>query len=109
MQLTAEPENRPQMPATDDERAAWISHGTTMRLTLLTAAVLLCGCARVPELEDRLTPDLRGADYPALVPLEQALTPETPPAEESKALQQTLEARAARLQARADALRAAQP
>ncbi|KXF91049.1 hypothetical protein [Phaeobacter inhibens] len=76
---------------------------------LLAAAALASACARVPELEDRLTPDLRGAAYPALVPLEDALHPGTSAAEESKALEDTLEARAARLQARADRLRAAQP
>ena len=66
-------------------------------------------CVRVPELEDRLTPDLRGTAYPDLIPLESALATSPAPAKESQAIEQSLEARAARLQARADALRNAQP
>ncbi|MFS4582542.1 hypothetical protein [Phaeobacter sp. C3_T13_0] len=111
MQSPAQFEIRPEMP---ENRAAPAGAVDAIRqavpaLAMMTAAAVIAGCTRVPELEDHLTPDLRNAQYPALVPLEDALEASTLPAEESKALENTLEARAARLQARADALRAAQP
>ncbi|ATG42748.1 hypothetical protein PhaeoP18_00777 [Phaeobacter piscinae] len=109
MQSPAQPKNRLPMPIICATPASAPVRPYSRLFPLLAAAALISACARVPELEDRLTPDLRGADYPALVPLEDALQPRTPAAEESKALEDTLDARAARLQARADRLRAAQP
>lgn len=78
----------------------------TALLVLLTAVAT--ACTRVPEIEDRLTPDLRGADYPALMPLEQSVPPLPAPEEESLRLERQLDARSARLKARAEALRRAQ-
>ncbi|WP_251363773.1 hypothetical protein [Epibacterium ulvae] len=77
-------------------------------LPALMLSLVMCagvmGCSRVPELEDRLTPDLRGAAYPTLIPLGDALPPQTVPAEEGADLDAELKARAARLKARAAAL-----
>lgn len=76
---------------------------------LLAAAVAAASaCTRVPELEDRLTPDLRGAGYPTLLPLDTALQPLPPPAVASRQLEHELNARGARLQRRAEALRNAE-
>ncbi|APG46264.1 hypothetical protein [Phaeobacter porticola] len=96
----------PQAAAT---RAKTSHRPRAAHLVMVLAGLAIAGCTRVPELEDRLTPDLRGSEYPALVPLEDALQPSARPAEESKALEDNLTARAARLQARAEALRNAQP
>ncbi|WP_293573095.1 hypothetical protein [Phaeobacter sp.] len=74
-----------------------------------TLATLAVGCVRVPELEDQLTSDLRGSAYPDLVPLDTALATTVPPHQQSTAVEQSLTARAAALQQRADALRAATP
>ncbi len=77
-------------------------------LPVLMLSLFICagamGCSRVPEIEDRLTPDLRGAAYPELIPLQDALPPQTSPAEEGAELDAELKARAARLKARAAAL-----
>ncbi len=74
---------------------------------LVLLAVMATGCTRVPEIEDRLTADLRAADYPDLVPLDKALLPMPSPTEQSITLEQQLDARSARLKARAEALRRA--
>ena len=79
-----------------------------LQLTGLVALALAAACTRVPELEDRLTADLRGAPYPDLVPLEGALEPLPPPRQKAQALEQQLNARSTRLQRRAEALRAAE-
>lgn len=68
---------------------------------LLTAAA---ACTNVPELEEGITPDLRKAAYPDLVPLDGLLDPLPAPAEQSAEAQARLDARAAQLQARAKAL-----
>jgi hypothetical protein len=68
-------------------------------LTLITTA-----CTRVPELEDQLTADLKSADYPKLIPLDQALAPLPLPETQSAELEEQLLARSARLQNRARAL-----
>lgn len=79
----------------------------TVYLALITAAAI-AACTRVPELEDRLTPDLRNAPYPKLLPLDRTLEPLASPAVANEELEQQLDARAARLQRRAEALRNAE-
>lgn len=83
---------------------------------LLPALALSCGvalalaaCSRVPELEDRLSADLRSQPYPQLLPLGSALAQPALPQEQSAALSESLDARAARLQRRAEALRQRHP
>lgn len=71
---------------------------------ILGLAVGLSACSRVPEIEDQLTPDLRSASYPALIPLDTALPSKAQPAEQGAELDAELKARAARLKARASAL-----
>ena len=85
-----------------------MSHSLPM--TLLCASLsltALAGCSNDPELKNHLTPELRNADYPTLLPVED-LAPLLPaPAEESTRLENALDARANSLQRRADALRRA--
>lgn len=78
-----------------------------MRL-LKTCAVLLlaAACSNVPELEEGITPDLRRVDYPELVPIDALIAPLPAPAGQSGEIQAELDARAARLKARAQALEA---
>lgn len=71
-------------------------------------AVTAAACTRVPELEDRLTPDLRGADYPDLLPLDEALEPLDPPQQAGEDLQEELDARSDRLKRRAEAVKNAE-
>ncbi|MEL0436121.1 hypothetical protein [Phycobacter sp. K97] len=79
---------------------------TTSALLIVLAAA--CGaCTRVPEIEGRLTADLRDADYPDLLPLDQGLAPLPAPQDQSRELEEQLDARSARLKARAEALRRA--
>ncbi|MFW8594860.1 hypothetical protein [Cribrihabitans neustonicus] len=75
-----------------------------LQLTGFLALAAAAACTRVPELEDRLTPDLRDAPYPELLPLGTALEPLPPPRQQSEALEQELGARSSRLQRRARAL-----
>ncbi|WP_291737115.1 hypothetical protein, partial [Leisingera sp. F5] len=72
------------------------------RITFLLVLAAAAACTRVPELEDRLTPDLRGAGYPKLLPLNDALEPLDPPQQASSDLQDELDARSARLKRRAE-------
>jgi len=77
-------------------------------LILLCASLgfaALAGCSKSPELNNQLTPDLRNADYPPLLPIED-LAPLLPaPASESTQLEDNLNARSNNLQRRAEALR----
>ncbi|MDE4274328.1 hypothetical protein PXK47_08395 [Phaeobacter gallaeciensis] len=77
-------------------------------LGLLSAAIAVAACTRVPEIEDRLSPDMRSASYPPLLPVDQLVTPLPVPEEQSSDLEQEMAARTARLQARAEELRKAQ-
>lgn len=80
-----------------------------MRLLKSCAPLLLAAaaaCTNVPELEEGITPDLRSAAYPDLVPLDGLLEPLPAPARQSAETQAELDARAARLRARAAALEA---
>ena len=78
------------------------------RIAFLLAMTAAAACTRVPELEDRLTPDLRGAGYPELLPLNSALEPLDPPQQASTELQEELDARSARLKRRAEAVKNAE-
>jgi outer membrane murein-binding lipoprotein Lpp len=82
----------------------------SLPLTLLCASLgiaALAGCSNDPELKNQLTPELRNADYPPLLPIEE-LDPLQPlPNQESAQLEKNLNARSNSLQRRADALRRA--
>lgn len=73
-------------------------------LLALTILVALAACTQVPELEDHLTPQLRRADYPTLIPLDETLGPRPDPAAEATEIEEELAARVAALQNRARAL-----
>ena len=80
-----------------------------MRLLNSCAFLLLAAaaaCTNVPELKEGITPDLRRAAYPDLVPLQGLLEPLPAPAQQSAETEAELNARAARLRARAAALEA---
>lgn len=74
------------------------------RIMFLLAVTAAAACTRVPELEDQLTPDLRSAGYPKLLPLDTSMEPVAPPQQASGDLQQELEGRNARLKRRAKAV-----
>lgn len=76
-----------------------------MRWLVLMAVIGVSGCVDVPELGDRVPDSLKDADYPKLIPLEQALGQSVPPAEASSDVSDSLTARAAGLQRRAGLLR----
>ncbi|MDR9395368.1 MAG: hypothetical protein RI571_13805 [Roseovarius sp.] len=73
---------------------------------LLAAAVLAlaASCARFPELDETVDEDARRAPYPALIPLEGLAAPGAAPRATAPATE-ALEARAARLRARAGRIR----
>lgn len=77
-------------------------------MLLLPAAALTLACTRVPEIEDRLSPDLRASKYPTLMPLGQTVQLLANPSSQSDELEADLDARASRLRARAKALREAE-
>ena len=76
-------------------------------LTLLIAAPLgfVGACTQLPEVDERIPAHLKTADYPTLEPLHLLLPEEPPAAQASAELHDSLEARRARLQRRAAALR----
>ncbi|MCD9148625.1 hypothetical protein [Pseudophaeobacter flagellatus] len=67
----------------------------------------LTGCSNEPELNNRLTPELRAAAYPPLRPIDDLIAPQAAPEDAAEQLQKTLKARSARLDRRAEALRRA--
>ncbi|MQY42652.1 hypothetical protein GG681_08350 [Epibacterium sp. SM1969] len=75
---------------------------------LLLSLALAAACTRVPEIEDQLTDDLRNAPYPELIPLDGVVEDRAAPSEEAQELEAELARRAARLKARAAALKAAE-
>lgn len=66
--------------------------------------VTLAACTQVPELNERVAPDLRDAPYPPLIPLEAALAWPVAPAGTAEQLEQSLAGRRDGLKARARAL-----
>ncbi len=83
-----------------------MTRSPALKICACLLAFAATGCTRVPELEDQLSADLRSADYPTLVPLDQAVEPLPHPGTQSEELEQQLAARSARLQNRAGALNA---
>ncbi|GHG90352.1 hypothetical protein [Pseudodonghicola xiamenensis] len=75
------------------------------QIALLAALTAAANCTPVPELEDSVTPDLRAAPYPTLIPLEPALAQNPPEPQKAEALEQQMQARQNRLNARAQRLR----
>ncbi|WP_299967280.1 hypothetical protein [uncultured Roseobacter sp.] len=75
----------------------------------LAAFVILClaGCTRFPEIDAATDDVARDAPYVELVPLNRITDQAAPQSQESAETQETLEARAARLRARAARLKQA--
>ena len=65
---------------------------------------IMAACTQVPELNDKVSPQLKNANYPKLVPIDQALGPPVAPEEEAKKVTEQLEARRDSLKRRASAL-----
>lgn len=78
------------------------------RPALLAAAMFaaLSGCAQFPEVEAALSPEAERAAYPALLPIDDILARSAEGGIAGPDLAAALEIRAARLRARAAALRA---
>lgn len=75
----------------------------------LGTLVALTACTRIPQLEDRLPPELAGKPYPYLLPLGTALAAHPSPLQDGAALSDSLDSRAAQLRKRAEALRRRTP
>lgn len=71
------------------------------------ALATLAACSTEPELRNQLTPELRNADYPPLLPVDELVPARPAPEQAGRAVEDTLQARSTALQRRADALRAA--
>lgn len=65
---------------------------------------IMAACTQVPELNDKVSPQLKNAKYPKLVPIDQTLGPPVAPEEEAKKVTEQLEARRDSLKRRASAL-----
>jgi len=74
---------------------------------MICVTLPLTGCTNEPELQSQVTPELRQAEYPKLLPLEQTLAPQPLQQEQSAELQRHLDAQGWALQRRAEALRRA--
>lgn len=77
-----------------------------LRLCLISLS-LITACTQVPELDERIGPELQGKPFPKLVPLEQTLGPPADPEDEAKKLAANLDGRRAALEAKAQRLRQA--
>lgn len=80
-------------------RLADINLRTPIRIGVVLA--LLGACTAVPELDATLPAGLKNAEYPALVPLETLLLPESDQMEDAETQRSDLEARRDSLKARA--------
>jgi hypothetical protein len=69
------------------------------------AMLLPAACTQFPALDSRATPEMQAADYPALVPIDPLLAKATAGQVNTTQTEQVLDARVARLQARAAGLR----
>lgn len=67
----------------------------------LSLAVVLSACVDIPELGDRVAPDLRDAPFPQLLPIDVILDQTPAPQEQAVEVQNDLAARVAALRARA--------
>ncbi|WP_343079682.1 hypothetical protein [Ostreiculturibacter nitratireducens] len=78
------------------------------RPALLASALVavLSGCAQFPEVEAAMSPEAARADYPALMPIDDVLARAAEDGIAGPDLEASLQERAARLRARAAALRA---
>ncbi|SLN48329.1 hypothetical protein TRL7639_02662 [Falsiruegeria litorea R37] len=76
-----------------------------MKLRLVICLLpAFAACTQVPELNDKVSSQLKNANYPQLVPLDQALGPSIAPEEQAQKVTQQLEARRDSLKQRAAAL-----
>lgn len=65
---------------------------------------VLAACTQVPELDDKVSSQLKNADYPELIPIDPVLGPPVAPQDEAQEVTQQLEARRDSLKQRAAAL-----
>lgn len=99
-------------PLVPDTVASIRSDPIRVRFARLPAALALAGlvaasgCAHVPELDARISPQLQSAPYPALLPLDTALEPLPSPQQASDRIESALAGRRDRLKARAARLQA---
>jgi len=75
-----------------------------MRAATLALFLALAACSQFPELDGTIPADLENADYPDLVPLEPLLARAAPVIADPVETTEALDARAAALRARANAL-----
>lgn len=75
-----------------------------MRAAPIVLCLALSACTQFPALDGTVTPDLKNADFPDLVPLDPLLANTQPVIADPVQTTQALEARVAALRARARAL-----
>ena len=75
----------------------------------MALASTVAGCIDVPDLGNKIAPDLRDAPFPTLIPLDASLTTPPTPKEDGDRLARQLDARREALQARARRLQAGAP
>ncbi len=73
-------------------------------ISRIAAFLALGACVQVPELNERVPPELRDAPYPTLRPLDDTLGPAVDPVSEAEELDERLSGRVQSLQARARGL-----
>ena len=101
------PPARPMMRPLTQSRPA-LRRGVGLCLcAALGLGLGLAGCTELPDLNDRLQPGAARADYPALVPVEPLLARAEASQQIDESTGPALEARVARLRARAAGLRGA--
>ena len=71
------------------------------RLIFAIPLAMLAGYTTIPELTERVPPQIKNAAYPELVPLEDVLGAPVNPQEEATELQKHLQARSERLASKA--------
>ncbi|KIC46149.1 hypothetical protein RA29_20190 [Tateyamaria sp. ANG-S1] len=75
-----------------------------MRAPAALLLFALAACTQFPELDDAVSPDVAGSDFPALLPLEPLLAGTAPIVGDPIQTSESLEARIEALRARARAL-----
>lgn len=78
-------------------------------LACMALVATVAGCIDVPDLGEKIAPDLRDAPFPKLIPLDASLTTPPTPREDGESVARQLDARRAALQARAKRLQAGAP
>lgn len=107
-QINEQPfKSKGDLPGDDKLVQTRIMQTRTLLCCLSLLALTAQGCTQFPELDAVETPDLQGANYPPLVPIEPILAEIDTQSIDTESAAAQAEARVARLRARANTLRRA--